>query len=785
MLDDAATLRAAREDPAGFVRHPGSWSSTRCSSRRSCSARSRSWWTRTRGPGGSCSPGRPRSSRCATCPTRCRAGWRSSSSGRSPRARSTARPTGSWTPPSGTARPSSTRRPCASATTWSGPSGAGTPRRRALAAPPAAFFESYLTTLIERDVRQLAQIERRGELRRLFALLAGRSGGLLVPHGLAAQAGLPDTTVRRYVELLAAVFLVKQVPAWTPGPTGRAVGTPKLAFVDTGVAAYLLGQDVARLGEPDGAAGPLLETFVVAELARQLTWNEQQARLYHYRTRDRVEVDAVLEAADGRVVAVEVKAGATVRTEDLAGLRHLRNRLGDRFVAGIVLLHRAADAAVRRPPARPPDGGPLAARALTRRPSPAGLSVPAGRTLARPDRGAPGSSSRTVASRRDTKADVTDRRRPPPRSTTSRPSSALPRLGGLALSPDGSRLVAARRRRSTREGTWYVTALWEVDPAGERPARRLTRSAQGRAAPAFRPDGDAAVHLRAAGPDAGDGRRRAGAGAVELPGRRAARRAWSLARPGGVARSAVARGHRRRRRRRRPRCRPSRRRRTTRSGARQRKDAQGLGDPARAATRCGTGTTTSGPTAPPVRRAARRAGAVASTARPPARHRAAGEAEPHLALRDLTGHVGGALGAESSWDVRPTARPSSPPGTAARRRGSQRSCWSRSTSPTGERRTAGRRPAPSSSDPASRRTARGSPASARRCATPQRPAVTNAGWSCRSPAGGVGADRAGLDRWPQRAAVHARRRGVSSSWPTTTAARRCSGSTWRPASVSG
>lgn len=208
---------------------------------------------------------------------------------------------------------------------------ARSPRRR------AAFFESYLSTLIERDVRQLAQIERRGELRRLFALLAGRSGGLLVPHALARQSGLPDSTVRRYVELLAAVFLVKQVPAWSPGPTGRAVGTPKLAFVDSGLAAHLLGQDVARLTEPGGAAGPLLETFVVTELARQLTWNDQQVRLYHYRTRDGVEVDAVLEAADGRVVGVEVKAGATVRAEDLAGLRHLRTRLGDRFVAGFVL----------------------------------------------------------------------------------------------------------------------------------------------------------------------------------------------------------------------------------------------------------------------------------------------------------------------------------------------------------------------------------------------------------------------------------------------------------------
>lgn len=208
---------------------------------------------------------------------------------------------------------------------------ARSPRRR------TAFFESYLSTLIERDVRQLAQIERRGELRRLFALLAGRAGGLLVPHGLARQAGLSDSTVRRYIELLAAVFLVKQVPAWSPGPTGRAVGTPKLAFVDPGLAAHLLGQDVARLNEPGGGAGPLLETFVVTELARQLTWNEQQVRLYHYRTRDGVEVDVVLEASDGRVVGVEVKAGATVRAEDLAGLRHLRTRLGDRFVAGLVL----------------------------------------------------------------------------------------------------------------------------------------------------------------------------------------------------------------------------------------------------------------------------------------------------------------------------------------------------------------------------------------------------------------------------------------------------------------
>jgi hypothetical protein len=201
----------------------------------------------------------------------------------------------------------------------------------------ASFFESYLTNLIERDVKELAAIERRGDLRRLLALLAGRSGGLLVPATLATESGIPRTTLNRYLELLTAVFLIKQIPAWSASQTQRAVGTPKLAFTDTGIATHLLGQDATRLGDPDGAAGSMIETFVLMELARQLTWSTERARLHHYRTKDRVEVDAILETPDGRVVAIEVKAGATVRSEDLAGLRHLAHRLGPRLVAGYVL----------------------------------------------------------------------------------------------------------------------------------------------------------------------------------------------------------------------------------------------------------------------------------------------------------------------------------------------------------------------------------------------------------------------------------------------------------------
>lgn len=201
----------------------------------------------------------------------------------------------------------------------------------------AAFFDSYLSTLVERDVLQLASIERHGDLMKLLAMLAAGAGGLLVPATLARRSGIPRTTMVRYLELLQEVFLIKSVPAWSHRHTHRAVGTRKLAFVDSGVACHLLGQDAPRLGEPDGAAGAMVENFVLMELARQLTWSRVRGRLYHYRTKDKHEVDAVIETPDGRVVGVEVKAGATVRSEDLTGLRHLAAAAGERFVAGFVL----------------------------------------------------------------------------------------------------------------------------------------------------------------------------------------------------------------------------------------------------------------------------------------------------------------------------------------------------------------------------------------------------------------------------------------------------------------
>jgi uncharacterized protein len=208
---------------------------------------------------------------------------------------------------------------------------ARSPRRR------VRYFENYLADLVNRDVIQLAEVQRGAELRALTRLIAARSGQLLTPASLAQALGVTQHTVERYLALLEEVFLIKRIPAWSRNLSARATRTPKVAYVDSGLAAAALGQDAASLRRLDAPLGGLLEGFVLTELARQLSWSEQLAELFHYRTKDGVEVDAVIENRRGQVVALELKASTTVRGDDFSGIRHVANRLGDDLVVGAVL----------------------------------------------------------------------------------------------------------------------------------------------------------------------------------------------------------------------------------------------------------------------------------------------------------------------------------------------------------------------------------------------------------------------------------------------------------------
>ena len=171
----------------------------------------------------------------------------------------------------------------------------------------------------------------------LLKLLAARTSGLLNLADVGRDAGLPHTTLTRYLALLETVFLVHRLPAWSPNLGKRLVKAAKLHLVDTGLACHLIGTDARRLNDDRSLLGRMLETFVVGELRRQLSWTDPRTTLYHYRTAAGSEVDVVLEKADGSVAGVEVKAGATVGTSDFAALQELRDQLGRKFLAGIVL----------------------------------------------------------------------------------------------------------------------------------------------------------------------------------------------------------------------------------------------------------------------------------------------------------------------------------------------------------------------------------------------------------------------------------------------------------------
>lgn len=202
------------------------------------------------------------------------------------------------------------------------------------------YFRSYVQTVLGRDLREIGEIRvERAKLERLLRLLAARSGGLVNYSALGRELALDDKTVKAHLELLEQLFLVRRLSPWSANLGARQVKTPKIVLCDSGMAAALVGADAARYAAPDqgGLAGMLLETFVVMELVKQATWSTTAAELFFYRDTEKREVDVVIESAAGDVAAIETKAAAGVTSSDIRGLRLLRDKLGTRFKAGVVV----------------------------------------------------------------------------------------------------------------------------------------------------------------------------------------------------------------------------------------------------------------------------------------------------------------------------------------------------------------------------------------------------------------------------------------------------------------
>jgi len=199
------------------------------------------------------------------------------------------------------------------------------------------WFQSYLKTTFERDIQAIADLQKTHEMRRLLSVLATRSANLLRYSSIADALEINQKTVKSYIGVLEAIFLVQTLPAWRPSFLSRVVHAPKVYITDSGLLTHLLGADEQRIASDDRVTGIALETFVATEVMKHSGWSEVDPRIYHFRDAWGGEVDLVLEDRAGRVVAIEAKARATLSQRDASALVKLRDSLGEKFIAGVVI----------------------------------------------------------------------------------------------------------------------------------------------------------------------------------------------------------------------------------------------------------------------------------------------------------------------------------------------------------------------------------------------------------------------------------------------------------------
>jgi predicted AAA+ superfamily ATPase len=205
------------------------------------------------------------------------------------------------------------------------------PRRR------QAWARDYVNAIVQRDVRDIAEVDKLARLPVLLQILAHHSGQLTNFTQIGGQIGIDDKTARRYVGILEQMFLVRRIPPWFRNPLNRLVKTPKLHFLDSGLLSAMLGLTAEQIAKNRAAFGPLLETFVFTEVVKQTSWLDESTTINHYRDKDQDEVDFIVTDERGAMVAIEVKASATVYSSDFKGIRKVKNTAGSDLKLGVVL----------------------------------------------------------------------------------------------------------------------------------------------------------------------------------------------------------------------------------------------------------------------------------------------------------------------------------------------------------------------------------------------------------------------------------------------------------------
>jgi len=189
---------------------------------------------------------------------------------------------------------------------------------------PAEALSFYVTTYVERDVREIMAIKDLSLFSRFLRLCAGRTGQILNANSLAADAGINHNTARSWLSLLEASFIITLLQPHFQNFNKRLVKAPKLYFWDVGLACHLLGIDRAEQVSYHPLVGALFETWVVTELMKQRLNMVREPRMYYWRDNVGHEVDLLFETSAG-IVPMEIKLGATIQREAWKGVEYYRN----------------------------------------------------------------------------------------------------------------------------------------------------------------------------------------------------------------------------------------------------------------------------------------------------------------------------------------------------------------------------------------------------------------------------------------------------------------------------
>ena len=198
---------------------------------------------------------------------------------------------------------------------------------------PSLWFDNYVRTYVERDVRQMVNVRDLGDFRRFVRMCAARTGQLLNLSGLAGDCGVSHNTAKSWIGVLEASYLVHLVQPHHENFEKRLIKTPKLYFHDPGLAAWLVGVETAEQLATHAQRGPLFETWVASELVKGRANRGRRSNLTFWRDRTGHEVDFLLER-DGKTIPVEVKSGRTVASDALKPIERWKALAGERAGGG-------------------------------------------------------------------------------------------------------------------------------------------------------------------------------------------------------------------------------------------------------------------------------------------------------------------------------------------------------------------------------------------------------------------------------------------------------------------